>query len=332
MKSKAYNGLDLLKFIMALFVVMIHVKPNAHSEILTAMLNPIMSVAVPIFFVLSSVLLFNKLMKVNGGGYAPLLRYSKRLAILYFCWLIVDAWFVLFKRPYVSDGFPDGCFEFVKDLFLGTTFPGSWFLSALLVSVVLVFLGMRTIGKWAVLIFTLLLSLYTYYVDMLPAQIRVAYDWYAANVREEVNLSFPSQMIWVAIGMWLGCNLEQLIKHRKKFLPWAIGASVICYMTALCCSNPVLNYVWVVAICLTAFFIDIPDKPIFKRIRNYSIVIFLFHFSIAGKMSMFCAIVGNTLLTNWFYYILVVMVSIAFAEIVLRLEKIPQLRFLKYLH
>lgn len=67
MKSITYNGLDLLKFIMALFVVMIHVKPNAHSEILTAMLNPIMSIAVPVFFVLSSVLIFNKLTNVNGG-------------------------------------------------------------------------------------------------------------------------------------------------------------------------------------------------------------------------------------------------------------------------
>lgn len=65
MKSKTYNGLDLLKFIMALFVVMIHVKPNAHSEILTTVFNPILSIAVPIFFVLSSVLIFNKL--TNGG-------------------------------------------------------------------------------------------------------------------------------------------------------------------------------------------------------------------------------------------------------------------------
>ena len=66
MKSKTYNGLDLLKFIMALFVVMIHVKPNVHSDILTTVFNPILSIAVPIFFVLSSVLIFNKL--TNGGG------------------------------------------------------------------------------------------------------------------------------------------------------------------------------------------------------------------------------------------------------------------------
>ena len=67
MKSKTYNGLDLLKFIMALFVVMIHVKPNSHSEVLTMMFDPILSIAVPIFFVLSSVLIFNKLTKINGG-------------------------------------------------------------------------------------------------------------------------------------------------------------------------------------------------------------------------------------------------------------------------
>mgnify|MGYP006913126945 CR=1 FL=1 len=83
MKSKTYNGLDLLKFIMALFVVMIHVKPNAHSEILTAMLNPIMSIAVPVFFVLSSVLIFNKLTNVNGGG--GILRLLDTVSVWPFC-------------------------------------------------------------------------------------------------------------------------------------------------------------------------------------------------------------------------------------------------------
>ena len=73
MKSKTYNGLDLLKFIMALFVVMIHVKPNVHSEILTTVFNPILSIAVPIFFVLSSVLIFNKLTIFFGGGTLRLL-------------------------------------------------------------------------------------------------------------------------------------------------------------------------------------------------------------------------------------------------------------------
>lgn len=93
-----------------------------------------------------------------------------------------------------------------------------------------------------------------------------------------------------------------------------------------------MKYVWGVSICLIAFFIELPDKHVYKRIRNYSILIFLFHFSIAGKMSLFCSFVGDSLLTNWLYYILVVVISIIFAEVVLRLEKIRYLEFFKYLH
>lgn len=331
MKSKTYNGLDLLKFIMALFVVMIHVKPNVHSEILTTVFNPILSIAVPVFFVLSSVLIFKKSTNVNGG-YAPLVRYSKRLAILYFCWLIIDIWFVIFKRPYISDGFPEGCLEFAKDLLFGTTFPGSWFLSALLVSVVIVYVGYRTIGKYAIVCIALLISLYVSCIDLLPENMRGLYEWYATNVRQEVGLSFPSQMIWVAIGLIIGINLDNVLLHKKTIYPWVIGLAIVCYVLSLFWHSIFLKYVWVVSVCLIAFFIDLPDKPIYKRIRNYSILIFLFHFSIAGKMSLFCSFAGDSLVTNWLYYILVVVISITFAEVVLRLEKIRYLEFLKYLH
>lgn len=332
MKSKTYNGLDLLKFIMALFVVMIHAKPNAHSEILTTVFNPILSIAVPIFFVLSSVLIFKKLTNTKTGGVTPLIRYCKRLSILYFCWLIIDIWFVLCKRPYISDGFPIGYFEFVKDLFLGSTFPGSWFLSALLVSVVLVYIGCRKIGKYAILGITLLISLYISCIDLLPIQMQGLYKWYATNVRQEVNLSFPSQMIWVAMGMIIGSKLDKIVSRKEFIYPWAFGINIVCYTLSLFWHSIFVNYVWVINVCLIAFFIELPDKPIYRRIRNYSILIFLFHFSIAGKMSLFCSIVGDSLLTNWLYYILVVMISIIFAEVVLRLERIRHFDFLKYLH
>lgn len=332
MKSKTYNGLDLLKFMMALFVVMIHVKPNVHSEILTTVFNPILSIAVPIFFVLSSVLIFKKLTKVNGGGYAPLVRYGRRLSILYFCWLIIDIWFVLFKRPYISDGFPSGCFEFVKDLFFGTTFPGSWFLSALLVSVVLVYIGYRTIGKYTIVGIALLISLYVSCIDLLPEQMRGIYEWYAVHVRQEVNLSFPSQMIWVAIGMIIGTNLDKIIFSKKTIYPWTLGLTIVCYALRLFGNSIFVNYIWVASVCLIAFLMELPDKPIYMRIRNYSILIFLFHFSIAGKMMLFCSVVGDSLLTNWLYYILVIVVSIAFAELIMRLERVRHLEFLKYLH
>ena len=254
------------------------------------------------------------------------------MAILYFCWLVIDSWFVLFKRPYITDGFPDGCLEFVKDLFLGTTYPGSWFLSALLVSVVLVYVGCRTIGKLATVGCALLISLYVSYIDVLPEQMRTVYEWYANHIRPEVDLSFPSQMIWVAIGMVIGNELDRLVSRKKIIYPRAIGLVIVCYMLSLFWHSIFIKYVWVISVCLIAFFIKLPDRPIYKRIRNYSILMFLFHFSIAGKMSVFCSFVGDSLLTNWLYYIMVVIASITFAEVVLRLEKLHHLEFLKYLH
>lgn len=239
---------------------------------------------------------------------------------------------MLFKRPYIADGFPRGCFEFIKDLFFGTTFPGSWFLSALLVSVVLVYIGYRTIGKFAIASIALLISLYISWIDFLPVEMRVLYEWYANNVRQEVNLSFPSQMIWVVIGMFIGTNLDNILLYKKNIYQWVIGLAFVLYVLSMFCYIILLKYVWVVTICLIAFFLELPDRPIYKRVRNYSILIFLFHFSIAGKMSLFCSIVGDSLLTNWLYYILVVMVSITFAEMIMRLERVRHLEFLKYLH
>lgn len=109
-------------------------------------------------------------------------------------------------------------------------------------------------------------------------------------------------------------------------------SSYCIYVLSLFWHSIFVKYVWGVSVCLIAFFIELPDKHVYKRIRNYSILIFLFHFSIAGKMSLFCSFVGDSLLTNWLYYILVVVISIIFAEVVLRLEKIRYLEFFKYLH
>lgn len=46
---KQYNGVDILKFVMALIVVMIHVKPNIHSNELLFLFKPLTMVAVPVF-------------------------------------------------------------------------------------------------------------------------------------------------------------------------------------------------------------------------------------------------------------------------------------------
>ena len=84
-EKKIYYGLDLLKFLMALMVVMIHVKPNTHSELLTAFFNPLMGLAVPTFFLISSYLIFSKLYVGGGRRFASMGQKTGN-----FVWSMVD--------------------------------------------------------------------------------------------------------------------------------------------------------------------------------------------------------------------------------------------------
>ena len=186
-KNTVYTGLDLLKFLMALMVVMIHVKPNAHSEILANIFTPLMSLSVPVFFLISSFLIFGKLKERTN-----LFRWCKRIMILYGAWMLMDIWYIIFRREYFSLVWYDGVLTFFKDLLFGTTYPGSWFLSALLVGVVVVFFLTKFLHPYIVLILSLLISLYIRNINYLSGDWLEPYIWYSENIRKEVVLSFPA--------------------------------------------------------------------------------------------------------------------------------------------
>lgn len=62
-KKERYNSLDLCKWFMAVFVIAIHTHPlDAYaSETVLTIYNAIVNIAVPIFFIISGFLLFNKM-------------------------------------------------------------------------------------------------------------------------------------------------------------------------------------------------------------------------------------------------------------------------------
>lgn len=325
--KKQYNGLDLLKFVMALMVVMIHVKPNTHSEFLTTIFKPILSIAVPMFFTISSVLLFRYLKKSSD-----LFKYIKRIGILYACWLLIDGWFIVVRKPYFGLGFVNGVSDFFLDLVFGTTFPGSWYLSASAMGVLAVYFLSRAVNKYIVFLITLLIALYVSYANQLPPSMQLPYEWYSAHFRKEVTLSFPAQMIWISLGQILSQWLSKIEDKKRILMPLSIGIFAVAFSAKLFLSSFFLLLIMVLSLFIFFLLIELKNSDVYKHIRNYSILIFFFHFSIAGKMGMFCNFCGDTLVTNWLYYILVIAVSIAFAETILRLEKYKYLKFLRYIH
>lgn len=327
--KKQYNGLDLLKFVMALMVVMIHVKPNGHSEILKDVFNPFVSIAVPMFFVISSALLFSKLYSMRGGG---VLKYIKRIGILYLSWLVIDIWYIIARKTYFDMSFGHGILEFVKDLIFGTTFPGSWYLSASVMGVLIVYSLSRVVNRYVVSLITLLIALYVAYAKILPDAMQIPYNWYATNLREEVSLSFPAQMIWISLGQILSYWLVKIENEKRILLPLSAGLFIVVLTANYFFSLLLLKIILVLTLFTFCLLVQLPPSDIYKRLRNYSILMFLFHFCIAGKMELFCRYVGDNLATNWLYYILVVFLSISFSEALLRLEKFKFLKFLRYTH
>ena len=65
--KKLISGIDVLKFIMAIFVVVIHLRPFRYaSNFVQLEVGNVTSLAVPVFFTISSFLLFRKF-NASGG-------------------------------------------------------------------------------------------------------------------------------------------------------------------------------------------------------------------------------------------------------------------------
>lgn len=327
--KKQYNTIDILKFIMALLVIMIHVKPNVHSDVMTRFFAPLTSIAVPVFFIISSVLLFGKL---NNGSFSSLLRYCKRIGLLYLCWALIDGWYILTNSSYFTTGIGTGIIDLCKDLIFATVFPGSWYLSASVMGVTIVYLLNKLLHPLVVFLITFIVAYYIYKIRILPEPMHCAYDWYASMFREKVHLSFPAQMIWISVGQIISLRLSSIENAKKILLPFFCVTFVVCLVIAFFFNCFELRFVMAVSVVCSCLLIEIPSKPIYKRLRNYSILMFFFHFSIAGKMRYFTHILWDSFVINWLFYLIVVAISILFADLVLRLEKNRYFTFLKYTH
>lgn len=338
--KKTYAGIDLLKFVMALAVVAIHVKPFERSGLLSAVFKPWMAAAVPVFFLISAFLLFRKMEriklndKVRGGGN----QWVTIIRILYLVWFVLDSPYIIANKGYfTSYGALETLGGFIKDLFLGSTFPGSWFLSALIVSVVLVYGSSQLVGKNVTFIISIIISMYVMSQNWLPESLHGLYDWYAAHVRKEVNCSFPFALVWVSMGQVMATEkavnrIESIDKKGRLALCLMTGAAYFA-MTVMASGAWYLNYILVPLFMMLGLTAQVTPSETSKFLRETSILLFLFHFSIAGKKGLFLNLIGNAdIIYHILFYMIVVGVSLAFATVVLTLEKHKIFKFLKYTH
>lgn len=352
-KRVRYNGLDVLKFCMAICVVAIHTKPFITNDTLHGWVNPLLQTAVPVFFTISSFLLFKKLNKLDRKEQnVALVNYIKRIGLLYAIWFVIEIPYTLYLKGYfIKYTFTASLLQLIKDTLFATTFPGSWFLSAMTVAIVFVFFINRYFTKYTSLIISFAVYFYIYNIELFNEQLQTPYLLFTEYIRPEIKQSFPVALLWVTIGSILSSANLQFCNAKSKVI--LLCSIIVLYMTNVFAGELfIIKTTLPILIFISAVNIDIKDRPVYKKLREMSIIIFFVHFIVIKSKSIFIGCAnkilaltfpnhmttsatmggGNVLITNILFFIATIIISSAIAYTIITLEKKKRFSFLKYIH
>lgn len=202
---------DLLKFVLAIFIVILHCK------ILPSELVPILRIAVPTFFIMSSFFFFMKYNSLNDDKERKkaIWHFVKRNLKLYLFWFILLLPISLITKDWFSHGVVYGCVKITHSFLCGSTFAASWYITSLIFSVVSICYLSRTISNNA--LFTI--SLFIYILCLCDTNYYHLFERYESfktirntyhNIFGVPYTSFPVALIWTSIGKFIAENKKQL--------------------------------------------------------------------------------------------------------------------------
>lgn len=158
-----YNSIDILKFIASFFVVMIHISLfgdiNLYLNLFTA--NGLSRLAVPLFFLASAFFFYKKNLNIDRDSQkSSLIKYTKRMLILYFGWFIIMLPKTIYERfIYNEKSLLENTLQFIKSFFLTSTFSGSWFLVSCIFSVWFLYFVLNNTNKESLKVNKLLIGI-----------------------------------------------------------------------------------------------------------------------------------------------------------------------------
>lgn len=293
---KQYKSIDLAKFICAILIVILHTAPFAsYSRVLTVgFRNIITPIAVPFFFVASGFIAFKKIDGTTGAEQTSyVVKYLKRILIMYVVWSAIYFVFVVIKWTRVEDFSIWYVLEYVKDFFFEGSYLTIWFLPALFTAVLLVWLLHKKLSyktmfiiACCVYVFTLGGSSYYGLVSKVPF-IKIVYDIYYSffdTIKNGVCFGF----IFVCMGAMLAEKEEEIVA-KGSMLHTLIGCGVCALLLAVEeLAIGVLNWnlkgvdTVIMLVPFSWFFFslllkwDIQGKDdVFLTLRKYSLLMFL---------------------------------------------------------
>lgn len=330
-----YDSIDVAKFVLSIFVVVIHIHP---FEAYTVFLRPVLRTAVPLFFLISSYFFFvrHKDLPTLDDRVAHLEKYVSRNLKLYLFWMIVLLVPTIKYRQWFANGFFNGVCLWFRAFFTDSTFIASWFIMAAVIATIIITISSRYISNKVLLLF----SLAPFCICCLLCNYRnTTFTQAHMGSIMSTGINFTSYWValfWVVTGKILAeKSFEKSFSQRGLLLLSALGLTVLYAEQALVTSRG-----WAVAddcyfalplLCIPVFLLllscDI-QVGCARFLRSASTVTFCLHATLQYVLRdcFGCNASSNMML------IIVLMSSWGLTYLILKLERMPNLCWLKYSH
>ena len=339
-KTPLSNGrkFDLMKLTLALMIVILH------TSFYPFALMPLLRLAVPLFFILSSYFFFLKYEKLEQRPQkkAALKKYVFRNYALLIFWTIFALPLMYYKGTLYQIDLFTRIWHFLRALVFGDTFLGSWFISACAIAVPLVALASKKIPDKLLLFLTFIIyaycslnTNYDFFRDKAPS-LYIAGDFMTKITGIPFTFTFVQALFWVAVGRMFA---------RKPALP-ARGALLAVLLLAgisLFAEFSVIKddlryddaYLSLVLLAPAIFALVLSSKDIKLEnhlvLRKFSVILYCSHGVFKSLSSSLFNFFGlDPQFRPLFSFAFVLICASALAFIIFKLE--DRIKFLKYAH
>ncbi len=293
--SKPDSKYDLIKFFLSLLVLAIH------STLYPMILYPWLRIAVPLFFTISSYFVFLKMKDASAEKQKAILKkFVTRNLKLYLCWFVILLPITIYvrKETYFSGSFFDGAVAILQDVLFGSTFVASWFITATVTGVLIIYALSRLIRKnWIIF----LISLFTFCIVTIASSYQSVIE--GTLLSDAINTyidifgglvcSFPAAIFWVFIGKLFA---EKNLQFKSSVLLLCL---IICSCIALFSEWRFVisldgsynndSYFMLAPLCVLLFFGIQKIKPTYwehsLRFKRASTIIYVSHGSLVPIFS-----------------------------------------------
>lgn len=276
-----YNGIDLVKFVMAIMVIVIHTVPYmcVKNEMAVTAIQSFIFCAVPFYFIAAGFLLGNKLWKAEEKveKLSILKAYLWKILKMYLIWNVV--YLPLAIIEYVRNGYTvlNSIILYIRGLLFVGEHYNSWILWYLL-STVFALLVLMAAYKFNIRFeWVMAFGILMFFVAMYGEYI---YEYQVGNPKYSLFFAITANtfrtcrvfkgLFYIPLGMWISTRKESVVKGSI----WA----AIGYLLSLTGLFHDLS----LALCSLGIFmiarsIDLKASNIWKILRKMSTVIYLTH-------------------------------------------------------